>query len=153
MCSMADFDTITAGLRAWAAGSCNNEAAVELLIWHASWLRRTDFITACVLKGPDGVMWIDWRRVRVFADAPQVGSSSQKTVLNVAVALGEDTFKLSSLGHVHRYKVAEAFATALGQRLDGLIPEPGHTHPDFIPGTPEDCGACAREAKDEGRRR
>jgi len=150
---MPDFDSLAEGLRAWAAGSRNDEAAVELLIWHATWLRRADFITACVLEGPDGAMRIDWGMARAFADAPQVGSSSQKTVLNVAVALGEDIFGLSGLGHIHGYKVAEAFAAALGQRLEGLIPEVGHNHPDFIPGTPETCGACAREAKDEGRRR
>lgn len=147
-----DFEETVAGLRAWASGSRNDEAAVELLIWHETWLCREDFTSRCVRTGADGETWILWAAASEFAESVLHASSSQLAVLNVAVALGEDTFGLSGLGHIHRYKVAEAFAGALGQTLEGLIPEVGHNHPDFIPGTPETCGACAREAKDEGRR-
>jgi hypothetical protein len=143
-----DFDSLAAGLRAWAAGSRNDEAAVELLIWHETWLRRYAF-TGRAIRADGG---INWAVARQFLKNKPDGSTSQLAVLDLAVALGEDRFGISGLGHVHRYKAADAFARACGQRLEGLIPEPGHSHPDFIPGTPETCGACAREAADEGRR-
>jgi hypothetical protein len=146
-----DFDSLAAGLRA-PRGSRGGEAAVELLIWHENWLRRADFTGRCVRTGTAGESWILWAAAADFAESAPRASSSELAVLNVAIALGADTFGLSGLGRIHRYKVAEAFAAALGQSLEGLIPESGHTHPDFIPGTPEDCGACAREARDEGRR-
>lgn len=147
-----DFEALAAGLRAWAAGSRTDEAAVELLVWHEDWLRRADFTAACVREGWNGVISIHWRTARTFADVGPVCSTTQLNVLRAAAAIGGNEFGLSGLGHIHSYKVAEAFAAALGLRIEGLIPEPGHNHPDFIPGTPEDCGACAREARDEGRR-
>jgi hypothetical protein len=146
---MTDFDATAAGLRAWAAGSRNDEAAVELLIWHETWLRRYAF-TRRAINGAGG---IDWAVARQFLKNRPDGTSSEIAVLNLAVALGEDAFGISGLGLRHQRKAAEAFAYACGWRLEGDIPEPGHSHPDFIPGTPETCGACAREAKDEGRRR
>lgn len=150
---MTDFDALTAGLRAWAAGSDKDKAAVELLCWHETWLRRSSFTSRCVRAGAIGEAWILWAAASEFAESGPRCSASELNVLRVAVAIGGDDFGLSGFGHIHSYKVAEAFATALGQRLEGLIPEVGHSHPDVIPGTPETCGACAREAKDEGRRR
>jgi hypothetical protein len=147
-----DFDELCTGLRAWAAGSDSNEAAVELLIWHASWLRRADFTSRCVCSGANGESWILWTGAADFAESGPRASSSELAILNLAVALGEDRFGLSGFGRVHKRKAAEAFARACGWRLEGDIPEQGHSHPDFIPGTPETCEACAREAKDEGRR-
>lgn len=38
-----EVDEIVDGLRAWAAGVCTTEAAVELLVRHGAWLRRSDF--------------------------------------------------------------------------------------------------------------
>jgi hypothetical protein len=148
-----DFDSLTAGLRRGAAGRDDRErAAVELLIWHAAFLRRRDFFEAAVGIQGDAY-YVSWDRVRRFAEHAAGVSTSQRTVLELAAWIASDPLGLSRLGHVHAYKAAEALAAALGQRIEGLIPEPGHTHPDFIPGTPETCGACAREAKDEGRRR
>jgi hypothetical protein len=145
-----DFNSLAAGLRAWAAGSRNDEAAVELLIWHETWLRRRDFAKWAIMLPGRG---IDWRMAREFLDKGEpLGSTSELAVLNLAIALGEDAFGLSGLGLRHKRKAAEAFAHACDWRLEGDMPEPGHSHPDFIPGTPETCGACAREAKDEGRR-
>jgi hypothetical protein len=150
---MTEFDDLAAGLRAWASGSSNNEAAVELLIWHETWIRQADFAARCVRTGANGDAWILWAGAADFAESGPRASSSELAVLNLAVALGEDRFGLSGFGRVHKRKAAEAFAHACGWRLEGDIPEAGHSHPDFIPGTPETCGACAREAKDEGRRR
>jgi hypothetical protein len=147
-----DFDGLAARLRKWAAGSSAHvRAAVGLLLWHDYWCRRADFARACIRPYRDESV-IVWLQAREFAEAGPRCSTSELDVLRVAIAIGSDEFRLAAFGHIHRYKVAEAFAAALGQSLEGLIPEPGHTHPDFIPGTPETCGACAREAKDEGRR-
>jgi hypothetical protein len=149
---VADFGTTVAGLRAWIKHQPDYErAAVELLIWHETWLRRPDFTAAAVFRR-DSAMVIDWRRARKFSLDARGASTSQMAIMDIAAALAENTFHLSSLGRVHKRKVAEAFAAACGWRLEGDIPETGHNHPDFIPGTPETCEACAREAKDEGKR-
>ena len=149
---MPDFEELAAGLRRRAASRNDRErAAVDLLIWHETFLRRRDFFEAAVgIQGDD--YYVSWGRAARFAEHAAGVSSSQRTVLELAAWIASDPLGLSRLGHIHTYKAAEALADALGQRLDGLIPEPGHSHPDFIPGTPETCGACAREAKDEGRR-
>jgi hypothetical protein len=145
-----DFDTLAARLRAWAAGSSSNEAAVELLIWHRFWLCRTAFTGKCVRAGAKGEAWIAWHAAAEFAESGPRASSSELAVLNLAIALGEDRFGISGFGRVHRRKAAEAFAHACGWRLEGDIPEQGHSHPDFIPGTPETCARCAIDAGDEG---
>ncbi len=161
------FGDLAAGLRGWArGGTAHEQAAVELLIWHETWLRRPDFKGAAITQRAAGlVAIINWYEAREFVDRGYrplayrphgetlpAASGSQRAVLDLAVALGEDQYRLASLGRVHKRKVAEAFATACGWRLEGDIPEPGHNHPDFIPGSPETCAACAREAQDEGRR-
>lgn len=149
---MPDFEELAEGLRREAAGHDDRErAAAELLIWHETFMRRRDFFEAAVAIRGDAY-YVSWDRARRFAEHAPGVSTSQRTVLELAAWIATDPLGLSRLGHVHGYKAAEALASALSQRLDGLIPEPGHSHPDFILGTPEDCGACAREAKDEGRR-
>ena len=156
---MTDFNDLVSGLRAWAVnGTAAERAAVEFLAWHGGWLRRDDFLRECV-DYPEDVARINWRAARDFADRVTAGgltapraSSSEAAVLDLAVALGQDRFRLGIFGVRHRRKAAEAFASACGWRLEGDIPEPGHNHPEFIPGDPETCGACAREAQDEGRR-
>jgi hypothetical protein len=157
------FGDLVAGLRGWARSqTVHEQAAVELLIWHESWLRRPDFTGACITQLAAGLVAIvNWYEAREFADRgylqrgesrPLPASGSQRAVLDLAVALGEDQYRLASLGRVHKRRVAEAFAAACGWQLEGDMPEPGHNHPEFIPGTPETCEACAREARDEGRR-
>jgi hypothetical protein len=155
------FEDLTAGLRGWARGRTRHEqAAVDLLIWHESWLRRPDFKGACITQQAPGlVAIINWEEAREFIDRgfarrgerPLPASSSQRRVLDLAVALGEDQFGLNSLGHAHRRAVAQAFAAAVGLRLEAPIPEAGHNHPEFIPGDPATCQACALEASDECR--
>jgi hypothetical protein len=41
---MTDTADLTAALRAHARGLHAREAAIELMLGHASWLRRTDFV-------------------------------------------------------------------------------------------------------------
>jgi hypothetical protein len=108
-------------------------AAVKLLLWHESWLRREDFRRACLRADP--AVLLDWRAAAYFVgDMPVSASSSQIAVLEFAIALAEDKFHLAGLGHAHQRAVAEAFATAFGQELTPakLV----HGHPDFIPCEP-----------------
>jgi hypothetical protein len=147
------FEALAKGLRAWARNqTAPEQAAVELLIWHETWLRRPDFTGAAVTEQVSGpVAVIHWRDAREFIDRgyaqagrkPLPVSSSAQAVLDVAVALGEDRFRLTGFGRVHRRAVAEAFAAALGQRL---VPAAlAHNHPDFIPGDAT-CPVCAQES-------
>jgi hypothetical protein len=152
------FEDLAAGLRGWARGCTTHEqAAVELLIWHETWLRRPDFVEAAITqRAPGLVAIINWYEARAFIDRNYCRrgkewlphSSTERRILNVAVTLGEDALGLSHLGHVHSWHVASAFARACGQALEPPLPEPGHNHPGFIPGDPETCGACARKAQD-----
>lgn len=148
------FEDLVTGLRGWARGQAAHEqAAVELLAWHETWLRRPDFRGACITQlAPRLVAVIRWHAAREFINRGYArrdqemlpASSSQRRILDLAVALGADAFGLSHLGHVHRWHAAAAFAAACGHKLEGPVPEPGHSHPDFIPGDPASCGACAR---------
>ena len=141
------FENLAKDLRGWVRDSTRHEqAAVELLIWHETWLRRADFQRACIeRRGPV----INWRKAREFAGQGTRASTSELAVLRVAVALGEDEFRLSGFGVAHKRAVAEAFAAACGERLEPPIPEAGHSHPDFIPGDPATCHRCALEANDD----
>jgi len=155
------FEDLVAGLRGWVRGrGAHEQAAVELLIWHETWLRRPDFKGAAITQmAPGLVAIINWYEAREFVDRgfaqrgqrPLPASSSQRRLLDLAVALGDNMFGLSSMGVVHRWHMAAAFARACGCTLEGPVPEPGHNHPGFIPGDPETCGACARLAQDEDR--
>ena len=155
------FEDLAAGLRGYYRGcTVHEQAAVELLIWHETWPRRPDFKGACITQlAPGLVAHIDWYEAREFIDRgyaqrgerPVPASSSQRRVLDLAVALGEDQFGLSGLGLAHKRAAAQAFAAACGLRLEPAIPEVGHSHPDFIPGDPATCHRCALEAGDKGR--
>ena len=140
------FEDLAAGLGGWVrGGTAHEQAAVELLIWHETWLRRPDFRGACITqRAPGLVAIINWYEAREFVnrgfarrgERPLPASSSQRRVLDLAVAIGENQFGLSGLGHAHKRAIAQAFAAACGERLEPPIPEIGHNHPDFIPGVP-----------------
>ncbi|HEX6238916.1 MAG TPA: hypothetical protein VFZ68_17075 [Acidimicrobiales bacterium] len=87
-------DTLVALLRRRAAGSYADEAAVELLIAHATWLGRRDFLTTCVDYDHDGhhpVVWVDWHAVPGFLDRAPC-SASEARILRLAAELsGIDT--------------------------------------------------------------
>lgn len=157
------FEDLVTGLRGWARGQTRHEqAAVELLAWHETWLRRPDFRGACITQRAAGlVAIIHWDDARDFVDRgywfgnPRgvlPASTSQRAVLDLAVALGEDQYRLANMGQVHKAVIAYAVAAAVGL-ADPMIPKVRriHNHPDFIPGD-ETCEACAREAQDEGKR-
>jgi hypothetical protein len=106
--------TLTAALRAWTRHHDPHvRAAVELLIEHDFWLRRADFTRACVRRD-HGEAWIDWRAARAFTDAGAVASTSEMAVLDLAVALGENRYRLSIMGAANSRAIAAAVARAVG---------------------------------------
>ena len=105
---------LAARLRAWTRSHDPHvRAAVELLIDHDCWLRRGDFIRACVRSG-GGDTWIDWRAARAFADAGTAASTSEMAILDLAVALGENRYRLSIMGTANARMIAAAVARATG---------------------------------------
>ena len=105
---------LIAGLRAWTRGHDPHvRAAVELLIEHDVWLRRGDFTRACV-RSRGGEAWIDWQAARAFTDAGTAASTSEMAVLDLAVALGENRYRLSIMGDGNARAIATAVAIAVG---------------------------------------
>jgi hypothetical protein len=115
---MSDFDTTVRALRSWTRNHDPHvRAAVELLIWHEHWIRRQDFQRACMHDDTaiDGSAWIHWRQAREFVDSGPRGSSSELAVLDLAVALGENRYRLSIMGAAHSSAIVQAVARALGE--------------------------------------
>jgi hypothetical protein len=138
-------------LRNWAAGDQIRSAAVGLLIWHSYWLRRSDFWRAAIEHYPsDRMAAIRWDKAREYLAAGPSGSASELAVLDIAVTIGENRFRLSGFGPIHRRAVAEAFAAAVGLALEPAVPGAVHDHPEFIPGDPATCSACAVASEDDG---
>ena len=102
-------------LRAWTREHDPHvRAAVELIIWHEMWLRRADFRTAAVHRGKYEST-IDWDAAREFVDAGAVASTSEMAILDLAVALGENRYRLSIMGSAHSRAIAKAVAQAAGE--------------------------------------
>jgi hypothetical protein len=111
---MADFNAMAAGLSAWAEGDRIATAAVELLIWHETWIRRRDFTAACTDSG-DGMTRIRWGDARAFAESADLAASTHElTMLRLAVAIGSDEYRLAGKGHANAKAIMRAFADALG---------------------------------------
>jgi len=111
---MQDARALVAALRTWTRGHDPHvRAAVELLIDHDFWLRRADFTRACVRKDAREA-WIDWRKAREFVDQGAVASTSEMAILDLAVALGENRYRLSIMGTAHSRWIATAVARAVG---------------------------------------
>lgn len=109
-----DFDTLVAALRRWTKDHDPHvRAAVELLIWHEYWLRRADFRKAAVGVSGDEA-WIYWARAREYCDDSLRASTSEHAILDLAVALGENRFKLSIMGSAHSRAIADAVRQAVG---------------------------------------
>ena len=111
---MTDLEPLLAGLRAWTRHHDPHvRAAVELLIEHEFWLRRRDFLRTCVHR--DGQeAWIGWREAREFTDVGPRASTSELAILDLAIALGENRYRLSIMGDVHSRWIATAVARAVG---------------------------------------
>ena len=110
---MTAADAIVAGLRAWTRHhDLHVHAAVELLIEHDFWLRRPDFVRACIHRSGREA-WIDWAAARRFVNAGAVASSSEMAVLDLATALGENRYRLSIMGAANSRLIATAVARAV----------------------------------------
>lgn len=111
-----DYDTTVTGLRRWTKNHDPHvRAAVELLIEHDFWLHSPAFRRACAVSDPDGTAWIKWDQAREFVSAPvaRQASSSQKAILDLAVTLGEDRFRLSRADDREAVMIVRAVARAL----------------------------------------
>jgi len=106
---MADFGELVAALRSWTRNHDPHvRAAVELLITHGHWLRREDFTSECV-RQVGGVTVIDWNH----AAGPWYASSSEVAMLDLAVAIGSDRYRLSRMDDENAGAIVKAFAAAL----------------------------------------
>jgi hypothetical protein len=82
-------------LRAHASGLLCAVAAVELLVGHAVWLRRNDFVDGFVcivdeLAGVTSLAWVDWRAVVTALDEGRLPcSGGEAGVLRVAASIAE----------------------------------------------------------------
>jgi hypothetical protein len=121
-----DTETLIAGLRAWTREHDSHvRAAVELLIWHGGsgywlrradggyWLRRADFTSAAVHRGRHEAT-IDWDAAREFVDQGPRASTSEMAVLDLAVALGENRYRLSIMDSANSQAIVDAVRQAVG---------------------------------------
>ncbi|HEY3718415.1 MAG TPA: hypothetical protein VGL39_28155 [Jatrophihabitantaceae bacterium] len=102
-------------LRTWARTSDSHVyAAVELLISHDAWLGRRDFLTVAVRSREPAIGWINWRAAREAFGAGRFDQSSttERAVLDLAIALGEDRYRLSAMGPHNAAVIATAVALA-----------------------------------------
>jgi hypothetical protein len=107
-------DILVAALRTWIRGHDPHvRAAVELLIEHDVWLRRPDFTRACISRSGREA-YVNWVAARTFADAGAVASTSEMAILDLAVALGENRYRLSIMGDTHSRWIATTVARAVG---------------------------------------
>lgn len=88
-------------LMAYAAGIHAEEAAVELLIAHGTWIARNEFRGQYVGVSDDGhSAWIDWEKVsRTDREGGWAASPSAIQILHVAMQLAHrvDDWPLSEL--------------------------------------------------------
>jgi hypothetical protein len=113
---------LTAALRNWAKGLLSCEAAVELLIGHAWWLYREDFLEIAVESDGHGSAAVDWEAaVAALGEGQLPCSGSEGQVLRLAasiahgvrVDLGE---AVSGLDRRNAILVATAVLHAAGQQ-------------------------------------
>ena len=80
-------------LRAWAYGIYPDQAAVELLISHATFLRRADFTTRFISTPASGdgtgLAAIDWAAAITALDAGLPCSGGERRMLQLAASLGD----------------------------------------------------------------
>jgi hypothetical protein len=86
---------LAAALRAHAKGLYCAEAAVELLIGHAWWLHRDDFVGGFVevgrgLVGGTVMAWIDWQAAVTTLDAGRLPCcDSEGQILRIAAGIAQ----------------------------------------------------------------
>jgi hypothetical protein len=117
----ADFEGLAAGLRAGTRGSDPHvRAAVELLIGQGEhWLNREDFRVAAIggngmLGGELAEARVRWDEARQFLAGPgMTASTSQRAILDIAIAIGSNSYRLSRMDDEQARAIVKAFADAL----------------------------------------
>ena len=113
------------GLRAWTRTRDRHvRAAVELLITHDVWLRRPEFRAACLHHDRTGAgdeVWVDWAAAREAFAAGEFtrASTTERAVLDLAIALGTDRYRLRVMGPAASRLVAQAVTAAAGLPTGG----------------------------------
>jgi|GEM_PF-2542267 len=112
---MSESTTLPAELLDWAREQePHRRAAVQLLVEHEHWFNRRDFLESdAVYRDPDGAYLRFTRARELFEQGAFPASSSEQAVLDLAIALGEDRYRLAGLGPAHRDMLRTALATAL----------------------------------------
>ena len=109
---------LVAGLRVWIKDHDPHvRAAVELLIAHDVWLRRPEFRRTCVQPAYGGrEHWISWSAACELFDAGEFANASttERAVLDFAIALGEDRYYFGAMGMANTRLLVAATARALG---------------------------------------
>lgn len=104
-------------LNAWAENRDSGEAAaVRLLIGHERWVRDETVVGLCMTREPGGRVSVNWAalRQRLAAGEFASASSSERAVLDFAVALAEDRYFTSRMGGRAGGLMCEALMQALG---------------------------------------
>jgi hypothetical protein len=133
---------LAAMLRAHARGSYPAAAAAELLIRHATWLHRDDFVHDHVHAGPapwmagaDMWAWIDWdEAVGALGAGVLPCSGSEGRILRIAASIGAGVLIdladcMTSLDEVNVQRVVHAIQHANGH--PGAWPDQASQHPDL----------------------
>ncbi len=118
--------SVAAGLRLWAENhDAHVRAAVELLIRHGAWLRRMDLHARALHRDPDGSYWIDWTSLRRDFDAGRYDHTParERAVIDLALAMAADRYRLSEMGTGNARLIADAVTTALGLPLPRRTPD------------------------------
>jgi hypothetical protein len=116
-------DQLHSQLRAHARGVHASAAAVELVIAHGHWLRRTDFLDRFVSIGTmfdDTTACIDWPTAVLTLDQHELPcSGSEARILRIAASLAEGVAvdlrdALTELDTTNSILVSEAVTRACG---------------------------------------
>lgn len=115
-------EEVAGALQRWTDKANHRSAAEHLLIEHGFWLLRADFLAAAVHYAPDhDAAIILWDQARAFLEDGPRGSTSALAVLDFATALGEDRYRITTMGHSPRRMLSAAVHAA------ALAPEPHAT--------------------------
>jgi hypothetical protein len=114
--------TLAERLRAGARDAApHKNAAVELLISdiHSAWLDNERFVELCVFDTADDA-YINWNTVRTAFDEGLFDKSSttERAILDFAIALGEDHYRFAIMDDRQRALLAAATVRA----IDPIIP-------------------------------
>lgn len=108
---------VAAGLRAWVRGHDRHvQAAVWLLLAQERWPARADFRAACLNRDRDGRVWINWAAARAAFDTGtfQTCSTTERALLDLVIALGENRYRLSHLDDSQARLIVAAVTHAAG---------------------------------------